>query len=64
MVSIFARFKLGTLPPANADYWNWRTMADLLDNDVIDEPTNPLAGPGGSNPPLSAPWRVQKYVNV
>jgi hypothetical protein len=37
-----------TLPPTaqQADYWNWRTMDDLLDNGVIDEITNPLAGAG------------------
>jgi hypothetical protein len=56
--------QLGTLPPANADYWNWRTMADLLDNDYIDESTNPLKGPGGPTPWLSGRARVEPYVNL
>ena len=55
-----------TLPPTadQADWWNFRTIADLLDNEVIDDTTNPLAGPGGPNPPLGPRQRVEQYVNL
>jgi len=56
--------QLGTSPSTNAaDYWNWRTMADLLDNENIDE-FNPLSGPGGPEPWVSKRWRIEPYVNL